>query len=601
VTEKPAGGAPVQDILIVGVGSSVLVLLVFALIYAYRGGGARPLRTLMQLTERITGVPGWASLPGLSAVGGAIITIWGATWDIGVHIDLGRDEGPLGTPAHYPLLVGLLWMMLMGLLAVGLTPQDRRVSGAAFNVPGLGAVPAGALLLAVASSFAMIGFPLDDLWHRIFGQDVTLWGPTHTMFIGGVLAAGVGAALLLAEGARAAGKEPFGRRGILSMPIAALLAAIFLYLWTAALDEFNWGVPQYRQVWHPLILAFGGAHTLVLARLLGGRGGTLAALVLFLPMQIAMTLVIGGPLERTMPAMPLFLAEAVLIELLAARGDWKSPVRFGLVAGLGVGTIGCAANYGWSHVVYPLPWETGLLAEAIPVAIAAGLAGGVLGALMAQALRGRLDAVRAPLGLAVVAAAVALGLAANAGVASAPNGLTATTTLTNVSGGRADVTVRFSVPDVARDANWVQALAWQGGGRFSDRMVPAGDGTFRSTRPVPIAGTWKSFVRLHAGRVMVAAPLRMPADPAVDFAGFAAKPQATRAMVRDTTLLQIERKDDGPGWAWTPAMLLVLACDLALLVFMAVICVRIGRMAGPPKQRARPHMTTRPARVEVTA
>ena len=31
----------------------------------------------------------------------------------------------------------------------------------------------------------MIGFPLDDIWHRIFGQDVTLWGPTHLMMIGG--------------------------------------------------------------------------------------------------------------------------------------------------------------------------------------------------------------------------------------------------------------------------------------------------------------------------------------------------------------------------------------------------------------------------------
>ena len=34
-------------------------------------------------------------------------------------------------------------------------------------------------------AFALLGFPLDDMWHRIFGQDVTLWGPTHLMLIGG--------------------------------------------------------------------------------------------------------------------------------------------------------------------------------------------------------------------------------------------------------------------------------------------------------------------------------------------------------------------------------------------------------------------------------
>ena len=33
--------------------------------------------------------------------------------------------------------------------------------------------------------FALAGFPLDDIWHRLFGQDVTLWGPTHLMLIGG--------------------------------------------------------------------------------------------------------------------------------------------------------------------------------------------------------------------------------------------------------------------------------------------------------------------------------------------------------------------------------------------------------------------------------
>ena len=39
--------------------------------------------------------------------------------------------------------------------------------------------------MIAGGAFALIGFPLDDVWHRIFGQDVTLWGPTHLMLIGG--------------------------------------------------------------------------------------------------------------------------------------------------------------------------------------------------------------------------------------------------------------------------------------------------------------------------------------------------------------------------------------------------------------------------------
>ena len=39
-----------------------------------------------------------------------------------------------------------------------------------------------------AAAFALIGFPLDDIWHRIFGQDVTLWGPTHLVLFGAAVA-----------------------------------------------------------------------------------------------------------------------------------------------------------------------------------------------------------------------------------------------------------------------------------------------------------------------------------------------------------------------------------------------------------------------------
>ena len=45
----------------------------------------------------------------------------------------------------------------------------------------------------------MIGFPLDDVWHRLFGQDVTLWGPTHLMLIGGAGLSTAGIILLHRE------------------------------------------------------------------------------------------------------------------------------------------------------------------------------------------------------------------------------------------------------------------------------------------------------------------------------------------------------------------------------------------------------------------
>ena len=597
---KPAGGAPIADVALAGGTAAVLTLLTLSVVTRYRRGGARGLRRLLAASERLVRVPGWAAVPGLGTIACALVTIWGATWDIGLHIDVGRDEGPLGTAAHYPLLLGLLGTFLMGVLAIGVAPAaPRPTSGAAFALGGR-RVPAGAVLLASASAFAMLGFPLDDVWHRIFGQDVTLWGPTHTMFIGGVMAAAVGATLLLAEGARAAGGEPFPARGLWQRCLPALLAGIFLYLWTAALHEFNWGVPQYRAVWQPLLLAFGGAHALVLARLLGGRGGTLGALLVWLPMQVAMTLVIGGPLGVTMPAMPLFLTEAALVEALAARGEPRRPVRFGALAGLAIGTVGLAANFAWSQVAMPLPWSTALLPEAVPVAALAGVAGGILGALMAEGLTRRV-AGRRVLACALAAAAVALALGVNAAETEAPGDVRAALTLTSareeaVPGAArtkvADVEVRFSDPSLGRDATWAYVLAWQGGGRRLSRLVPQPDGSFRAAGPLPVGGGWKSFVRVHEGRSMLAAPVRMPPDPPVGFPGYRAEPRTTRAMVSDTELLQVERRKDGPRWAWTPAMLLVLGSDLLLVVLMAWICVRLGRAAGSRSSDA----TVAPAR-----
>ena len=63
--------------------------------------------------------------------------------------------------------------------------------------------------MAACGAFALAGFPLDDIWHRLFGQDVTLWGPTHLMLIGGAGMTLIGQAVLLR---RACARGRGGRR-----------------------------------------------------------------------------------------------------------------------------------------------------------------------------------------------------------------------------------------------------------------------------------------------------------------------------------------------------------------------------------------------------
>ena len=63
------------------------------------------------------------------------------------------------------------------------------------------------MLICACGAFSLIGFPLDDVWHRLFGQDVTLWGPTHLMLIGGAAMTLIGLAVLLVEGMRATARD----------------------------------------------------------------------------------------------------------------------------------------------------------------------------------------------------------------------------------------------------------------------------------------------------------------------------------------------------------------------------------------------------------
>lgn len=594
------GGAPLDQIAIVAVATTGVTLLMLLLIARYRAGGAKPLRALSAFSERTLGIPGWSAVPGVLTIAFALIIILGATWDIGLHIDVGRDEGPLGTAAHYPLLIGLFGVFQMGLLAVGMAPKNpERSSPVALRIRGLWPLPAGGVLLLAGGAFGFAAFPLDDLWHRTFGQDVTLWGPTHLMIVAGTAVGGTAGVLLLVEGARSVGKEPANGKNALWRPLPALLAAIFLYLWAASLHEFNWGVPQYRMVWHPLLLALGAGQALVLARIWGGRGSALLALAIWAPVQVFMSLMIGGPLEVTAPGMPLFVVEVLIVELLAIRGAWKSPVRFGAVAGVLIGTVGFASEYAWTHAIMPIPWTPAMLPEGVPVAILAGVGGGVLGALMAQALMGTLSpsrtgpVLRRPLVLATAAGVLVIALGVNAFVASTPKDATVTMALSNLregdapgTGGRqtvGDLTVRFSGVDTG-DAMYVSALGWQGKGRYLNDLQRRADGAWASTTPVPVTGTWKSFVRVQEGRTMLAAPIRMPADEAISFAGFPARAEITRPMVADRALMQIERKPGVATWLWTAATLTVLLSILAIVVLLAAVVVRVGRMTMGPRR-----------------
>src|SRR5258708_7157244 len=92
---EPAGGAALDQVAIASGMASVATAVLLLGIFGYRNGKGGPLRRAAAFSERVTGLPAWAALPNGVAGGALLIALLGMYWDISLHIDQGRDPGPL--------------------------------------------------------------------------------------------------------------------------------------------------------------------------------------------------------------------------------------------------------------------------------------------------------------------------------------------------------------------------------------------------------------------------------------------------------------------------------------------------------------------------
>ena len=605
---EPAGGAAGAQVAIATAGAALGSTLLLGLAMGHRSGRVQILGRVAARVERAMQLPGWAALPAAFAGVFLIVALLGMYWDVSLHVDNGRDAGPLANPSHYLILAGLFGVFSAGIMAIVL-PQERPGPGAVRIARGWYA-PAGGVLLAACGAFSLIAFPLDDVWHRLFGQDVTLWGPSHLMLIGGAGLSLVAQSVLLSEGMRARARtaRPETRREprfylqpqhMTAARRLALMGGLLVGLSTFQ-AEFDFGVPQYRLVFQPLLIALAAGGALVAARLWVGRGGALGAVLFFLGLRGLVSLLVGPVLGQTTPSLPLYLGEAVCVELLALVLA-RRPMLFGAASGVAIGTVGLATEWGWSQVAMRLPWTGDLLPEAIVFAVSAGVAGGIAGALLALGLRGELP--RPTLARAgIVAATAIVGVAVGAGlVTEEPRGANVSVSLDSDRPGEnrtAHATVRVEPQSLVDDPAWVTVTAWQGGGLQVDRLKRIGPGVFHTTKPMPLHGSWKTLVRVHAGNAVLGAPVYMAADPAIPARGILATAQFNRPLQRDTEVLQRERDFGVPTWLWGSAAGLVVALYLSLIAALSWAVGRIGRVRSVAEGTvSRPPAATTPALV----
>jgi hypothetical protein len=584
VAEPPSRGAGLNQVIGLSIAAMVITLLMLWVGHRYRSHRMRWLGRFADWMGAKFNRPSWVALPVLVFTTSIICALFGFIWDVSWHIGNGRDPGPLANPAHYFIIIGLFGVFLGGMLAIVL-PFDKP-GPAPVRITRNWYAPVGGVLMAACGLYAMTGFPLDDIWHRIFGQDVTLWGPTHLMMIGGAGLSLFAVMMLEYEGGRALPEPPRERpfvRFLRYLSCGGLLIGLSVYQ-----IEYDFGVEQFRLVLQPMMIAGVAALALVVARRTMGPGAAILGALFALALRGAVALLVGPILGAPTNWFPLYLGPALVVELLALTPLFKRPIAFGAVAGLGVGTVGLWLESLWIGAVYHYPWPTSMwgeaLAMAVPVAVLTGLCGALMGmVLMGQRLPGR------AIGISAVAATVVVigGAVTNGLHIVVPQQDNATITLTELpspAGQRlVSADVHLTPPNMVSDhPDWLTILSWQGRmennrGLVIDRLDRVGPGHYRSTLPVPVWGSWKTLLRVHDGYTMTAVPIYEPADDAIPAPEVPALASSTQPFVHEITILQRERDQNAPAWLFTAGSIVVL---IFTLMVISALTWGAGRING---------------------
>jgi hypothetical protein len=250
----------------------------------------------------------------------------------------------------------------------------------------------------------------------------------------------------------------------------------------------------------------------------------------------------------------------------------------------------------------PIPWPAALLPEAAVAGLIAAVAGGAVGGFIGAALVNprpfpplraeRLGALAAGVALMAV---LAWGLPLNS---NGPD--RATVSLHDVAGsgpGReVAATIRISPASAARNPDFLNVTAWQGGGSVLDPLERVGPGVYRTTKPIPVHDGWKAMVRLQRGSTLVSVPIYLPLDRAIPAADLPATATFTRDFRSDREVLQRERKEGVPASLSVSAYLTVLAIALSLFALLGWSLIRLeSGDAGGGRRAPRP-VAGRPTR-----
>lgn len=468
--------------------AAVLPILLIAALGLGEPRGAGPLTLASRRVAAAVSVERWAGGYLLFALPGFVIAGIGLRWDLAWHAAQGRDAAI--SPPHMFAELGTLYVALAIAAGIWVATSD--------GVPGLRvghlSVPRTLAVSSIILSFALVGFGLDEAWHRAFGSDSAMWTPTHLLMLlgGSTLVVLVGP--LLNDARLRPWSQP--QRLLIGTVVGTLLLGSFSMLQ----GEYNMGGPFFPQIYHPLLVCVSAAFVFTTLRVSLGFGTPIAAALLLATLNHTGILPSFG-LSHTREA--LYLGSALAIDFFVRPS--RSGRRIAITSTLCIVLVGLPIEVLWSRG-WRQPWSTDMVIHSLPYVFVGSLAASLLASRFARATSGGEDRA----GPAVPRWAVASFVMAAAFIV--PAGVTRphvdiAARLPTQPGSPIEVEVH---PRSAADgAWWFQVVGYGGGGVFASDLIedPGRPGTFVTQQDVQLGAEWKVAIRLHRGSVMLLMPL----------------------------------------------------------------------------------------------
>jgi hypothetical protein len=120
----------------------------------------------------------------------SLVGLLGGDWDIQWHATVGRDR--TFTPPHDMILIGLALIGIVALINILVETRwgghNHELEQNSTDFLGMIQSSLGSYIVGFGAVCSAVAFPLDTYWHSLYGIDVSLWAPFHTMlYMGGVL------------------------------------------------------------------------------------------------------------------------------------------------------------------------------------------------------------------------------------------------------------------------------------------------------------------------------------------------------------------------------------------------------------------------------